>query len=331
MDILKRSAIIFTVLLVVLILGTVGNMLIVGLTFVDALYMTVITITTVGFGLERPLNASGKIFTIFLIFGGVGTATYAVTSVVQFIVQGYFRDILGRRKMTNQISKLKDHYIICGFGRIGQNIIKELVKNKKKFVVVEKNPEIVTDVQEAGYLVVEGDATDDAILESTNIKEAKGLVAALDDDADNVFIALSARRLKATIFIIARANAEETEGKLLAAGADRVVSPSIIGGRRMAATLLKPAILDYLDYVTHSEELEYHLEELKVMPGSKIADVSIADSHIRKNTGALVLAIKRGEELNTNPSTDTVILAGDNLIVLGTGDQLKSLSNVVTN
>lgn len=324
----NRLKIIALVLLTVVIIGTLGFWLIERMSLLDALYMTVITVSTVGYKEVVPFSTGGKIFAIFLITIGVGTVFYAVGTFINVTIQEYLRHTFGRRRMEKKIERISGHYIIAGYGRVGKNVAGEFTKAGKDFVVIENDPEQIPELEERGLIFIEGDATNDEVLEKAGIKRAAGLIAAIRSDADNVFIVLSARRENSKLFIVARANTIEAIDKLKTAGADRVVSPSIIGARRMAAWMLRPVVSDYLDLVGHGERLDYRLEEIVLRPDSALDNKSIQEAGIRGKIGAMILAIKRGEKLNTNPSGEAVLKAGDLLIVIGTDSQLKELEKL---
>lgn len=326
---IKRFLAVIIILSLVVIYGTTGFMLIQKLSFIDALYMTFITVTTVGFGLLKPLDSIGKIFVITLVIGGVSTVGFAISTLVQYSVEGFLNDYFGRRRMRRQIEKLAGHYIIAGYGRVGHQIAIEFAKAKKKFLVIENDSEKINELLNEGVLFIEGDATQDETLIAAGVNDAKGLIAAINTDADNVFIVLTARGLNKDMTIVARANTPDAEPKLRSAGADKVISPYYIGARRMAALLIQPVVSDYLDLVTHGDVLAYRLEEFKIREGSKLDDKSIEDIHIRRTTGALVLAIKRDGELNTNPKPDYTLKAGDSLVALGTTEQVEKLALLV--
>ncbi|MDO8885397.1 potassium channel protein [Candidatus Oleimmundimicrobium sp.] len=329
LNIVSRLRLALIIFFIVLISGVFGYSSIEGWSLFDALYMTIITISTVGFREVAPLSAAGKIFTLCLIVGGVGTGIYALGATIEFLVEGHLKGIVGEKRMKKKIESLKNHYIVCGYGRVGSQVVKEFKKTKIPFVVVENNPEAIFELDEENLLFVEGDATNDKVLELAGIAKAKGLIAAVDTDADNVFVSLSARALNPNIFIVARANFEESEEKLKKAGANRVISPAIIGGRRMAALVIKPITSDYLDIVTHGEDLKFQLEELEVKSGSSIASKTLEEANIRNKTGVLVLAIKKNGSYNTNPSTSIKINEGDILIVIGTREQLDLCQSLV--
>ena len=253
------------ILLLILAYGTSGYMLIEGTNLTDAVYMTVISITTVGFSEVIPLSPAGKYFTIFLIFGGVGLFLFIVSLITQAMVEGGLQTFLGRRHMEKKLAVLKDHYIVCGFGRIGKVISKILHENRRTFVIIENNPDEIATIENLGYLVLRGDSTSDDILKMAQIDNAKGLIAVTSSDADNVYIILSARVLKPDIYILARSSGKKgAETKLLRSGANKVFSPYEIGARRMAQSLVRPTVIDFIDLTVHDGELGLRLEELRV-------------------------------------------------------------------
>ncbi len=330
MSVLKRLFFVLTLLGLVITIGVSGYVLIEGWSFADAFYMTAITISTVGFREVFPLSLAGKFFTIFLILAGVGTAIYAIGSVLEFLIEGHLTGIMEKRRVKRMMSELKNHCIVCGFGRVGEQVVREFVKTKTPFVVVEKDLEKAAKCREEGFLCLEGDASNDLVLSEAGIDKAKALIAAVDTDADNVFVTLSARQMNPKIFIAARANLEESEEKLRKAGADRVISPTVIGGRRMASLVLKPLVCDYLDIIAHGEGLELQLEEVEIKEGVELGGRTLKEADIRGKTGALILAIRKPTgEFNTSPKADTVIMSQDKLIVLGTPFQLKELQKVL--
>ncbi len=313
----------------VLAFGTVGFLLLEDISVLDALFMTVITVSTVGYEEVVPLSDGGKIFAIFFIIIGIGLIGYTLGTIINATLQEFMHDVFGRRRMERKVSRLKGHFIIAGFGRVGKNVAKAFVAAKVKFTVIENNADVVSQLRELGYSFIEGDATTDEALKKAGIEKAKGLVAATHSDADNVFIVLSANRVNKEIFIVSRADTAEAVEKLKTAGATRVVSPAVIGGRTMAAWLLRPGVVDYLDLVSHGEKIEYRLEEIEVREACPLGECTIKDADIRGKTGAMILAIKRGEKINSNPDVNTMIKPGDLLIVIGTDEQLKKLEQIV--
>lgn len=312
------------------LVGVAGYMLISGMGFVDALYMTVITLSTVGFGETLPLDASGRVFTISLIVCGLGVVAYAASQVVRELVEGEIRHALGRRKVQKQIAHMKGHIIVCGFGRMGAIVCKELAAKPALFVVVENDHETVLHIEETGYLCVEGDATEDAILVEAGIERAAGLVTALSKDAENLYVVLTARELNAKLVIVARAEDGGSERKLMRAGATRVVSPYVIGGYRMAHALLRPAVLDVIDLATHDSDIELQIEEVTVVSGGFGEGETLQESGIRDRFGIIVIAIKKASgEMIFNPDAKTRIEAGDKLVVMGENPNLLGLERKV--
>ena len=294
-------------------------MLIEGTNLTDALYMTVISITTVGFSEVIPLSPAGKYFTIFLIFGGVGFFLYMVSLITEAMIEGGLYTFLGRRLMEKKMAVMRDHYIVCGFGRIGKVISKILHENNRPFLIIENNPEEIQAIDELGYLVLQGDSTNDDMLTKAHIMDAKALIAVTSSDADNVYIILSARGLKSDIYILARSSGKKgAQTKLLRAGANKVFSPYEIGARRMAQSLVRPTVIDFIDLTVHEGELGLRLEELQVSGTATFVNKTLMDSGIRSEHDLIVVAIKRQKgEMLFNPSPSTEILAGDILVVLG--------------
>jgi len=315
------------ILVVILICGTSGYILIENMALTDAIYMTVISITTVGFSEVNPLSPAGKYFTVVLIFGGVGFFLYMVSLITEAMLEGGLHTFLGRRLMEKKMIDMKDHFIVCGFGRIGKVISKILHENNRTFVIIENNPEEIKAIDELGYLVLQGDSTNDDILNKAQILDAKALIAVTSSDADNVYIILSARGLKSDIYIIARSSGKKgAETKLLRAGANKVFSPYEIGARRMAQSLVRPTVIDFIDLTVHEGELGLRLEELQVSDKATFANKTLIDSGIRSEHDLIVVAIKRHKgEMLFNPSPNTEILPGDILVVLGEHNNIQSL------
>lgn len=316
-------------LIAVMAVGWAGYVLIEGFSPLDALYMTVITISTVGFREVRPLDAPGKAFTILVILFGTGTLLYFLLSVAEFAIEGHLTGILERAKVARKVSAMENHFIICGYGRVGEQIANEFRAARVPFVVVEKDPERISVLQALGTLYVEGDAADDHVLMAAGVRVARGLVSAVDTDAENVFVVLTARVLNPHMRIVARAVSAEAENKLVRAGADRVISPILIGARRMAQLVLHPEIADYLETISKTAAGEYRLEDVEIREGSPFANKTLGEADVREITGALVMAIRTKEgRVNPNPPLEVVIKEGDRLIVLGTQEQLQSLRKV---
>lgn len=314
------------ILVGVIIIGTAGYMAIEGWSFIDALYMTVITIATVGFGEVHKLTSAGRVFTIFLIMGGVAGAGYTLGRIVEFMIEGYFTDMWGGRTMKKRIDQLKDHYIVCGFGRVGEQVAREFKRQGAPFIVLDNNPAVQKYLDEEDVLYIQGDAADEKVLKDAGIEKAKGLVSVVDSDADNVYVTLTARALRPDLFIIARANMESAAYKLKRAGANRVISPYSLGGRRIASMVLKPIVSDFLDTVMHGEDMELQLSELKVGAGSPLGEKTVKEADIRRKSGAMVLSIYRQSGVfDSDLHSETRISEGDKLIVIGTREQLDKL------
>lgn len=323
----RRVFIAVSVLLSVLVLGTVGYMIIGGWSLLDALYMTVITVATVGFREVRPLTPVGQLFTIGLVLVGVGALGYSFATFVEFLVEGHLRGLLEERRMRKVISNLSDHHIIAGLGRVGSVVARALNEEGARYVAIDTNEEALLDATGEGAAVIKGDATDESVLVAAGVERARSLITTLDSDADNLFVTLTARGLNPRLFIVARSSAESTEAKLRKAGADRVLTPTVIGGRRMATMVLHPVVSDYLDLVTRTDKVEFRLEEMALPAHSMLAGRSLADLGIRERTGAYVLAVHTSAGgINTNPSADTVLHANDRIVVLGTPAQLEALT-----
>ncbi|MCB0970316.1 MAG: potassium channel protein [Acidimicrobiales bacterium] len=309
----------------ILVVGTVGYLLL-GFSLIDALYQTITTVSTVGFREVEELSTVGQVFTMVLILGGVGATLYALTMLMETVLEGRLLEILGRRRMEKTLSAMQGHVIICGWGRVGQAIAGEVAEAGRPFVVVDNDAD---RLELSPHPTVLGDATEDATLEAAGIERAAALVAAVDVDAANSFITLSARAFRPDLFIVTRARSTDSEEKLRRSGADRVVNPQNIGGARMAAFVLRPHVAEFLDVVMHERNLEFRLEELEIEPTSAIARRSLRDAHLRDRTGALVLALRdpAGRFL-TNPPPDTALEPGHVLIAIGTGEELKALADI---
>ncbi len=311
---------------IIIISGVTGYMLIEGWNFMDALYMTIISVTTTGFSEVHQLDTAGRIFTILLIVGGSSAAVYALTVIVQFVMEGHLGSALWRRNMKNRVNHLKNHFILCGYGRVGQEIAKILSVEKAEFVVIDKNREAINQAEMDNHLCVLADAASDEALKEAGIEHARGLIVALGNDADSTYVILSARQLNPKIFIEARVSAPEAEGKLKRAGADRIISPYSIGARRMAMLALQPEVADFIDIISFKGQ-ELHLENLTVGIGSPLADKTLSEARLHGK--AIVLAInKNNGKLLANPSDTEKIQAGDGLIAMGTRDDLRAMEGV---
>ncbi len=319
-----KAALVF---LGILLIGTVGNMYFEHNSFIDALYMTVITVSTVGYGDMVPVQPAGKIFTVCLVLGGVGYVMYIFSKLMETMVEGGLREILGKRKMAKELARLKDHYIVCGYGRIGKVICETLYENGKDFVVIENNPNEIQTIISKGFSQIEGDASEDDVLIRSGLKQAVGLIAVVSTDADNVFITLTARGLNSDIDILARSSgAAGAEKKLKRAGANRVISPYSIGGRRMAHSIVRPNVINFLEMTMQVDEYNLQMEEMTVGNNAKLLGKTLMDSNIRKEFNIIVIGIKRADgTMLFNPRPDVLILAQDILIVLGKRAQIVCL------
>lgn len=307
-------------------LGTIGYYFIEQMTVLDALYMTVTTISTVGFGEIHPLSPMGRAFTIVLIVCGVSSMAWAAESMVEVLLEDQLRHAWWRRRMERDITRLTAHYIVCGYGRMGEQIGRELTRRGLDFVVIDRAPEVLAMLRDQGIRYVEGDATSDSTLRNAGVTRARGLATALSGDADNALIVISAKGLNARLQVVARASNQETEEKLLRAGADRVVTPYTIGGQRMAMSLLQPAVNDFLNSVVFDAEKHTELGEVVIHANSSLSGTTLQDSQLRERWGAIVVAIKdQGGELVFSPSAQTVLRSGDTLILVASTACLDEL------
>ncbi|MFQ5610782.1 MAG: NAD-binding protein [Anaerolineae bacterium] len=317
-------------LIIVALLGTLGYHMLEGWAPLEGLYMTIITMTTIGYGEIKPLSESGRIFTIILSLASVGIAGYTISAVAAFIVEGDFQRVVQRQKMGKQIVKLNDHIVLCGAGRVGMQIATEFHKTRTPFVVIEHDSEVIEDVLRLGDIpYIQGDATKDQVLRLAGIERARGLVATLNDDVENVFVTLSARSLNPSLRIVARLTDEENSEKLLRAGADEIVSPNAIGGMRIASIMIRPSVVNFLDEMLRVTGQTLRMEELHVGEGSALVGKTLGEAHIGRRTGLLIVAIKSQEAgYQFNPGAQTVLRSGDVLIVIGTPEQLAALHNI---
>jgi voltage-gated potassium channel len=310
-------------LIAVIIFGIVGYLIIERWSIFDAIYMTIISITTTGYKEVHPLSNAGKIFTLVVIIFGVVAIAYTGGRLAQFFVEAY---VFRRRRMVKKLSLLKNHYLICGFGRMGKKICQELQENRAPFVVIEKDQEEVENLRDLDYLFLEGDATNDDILLQAGVKEAKGLVAVLPTEAENVFTTLSAKVLNPGIFIVSRAVEDETESKLLKAGANRVVKPYEIGGHRMSQVLLRPGVVDFIDIIARERRFDLRIEEVQVEVGSSLVGQTLAESPIRNKLNIIIVAIfPTDSKVIYNPKSSTAIQADSRLIVIGEEKSINEL------
>jgi len=317
------------IMCVVFVSGLCIFMFIEGWSFVDSFYMMVITLSTVGFGEIQPLSDRARLLTSAIIIIGVGNFAYIVGSFSRMLVDGHLHNLLWRRKVQQRIDKLDNHYIICGYGRIGSVVVQEILKVSPDVVVVEHAPELIEQLKRDGIMHLCGDATDDGLLVAAGIKRAKSIVTALTDEAANVYVTLTARQLNPTISIIARANNASHITRLEFAGADRVVLPHLIGGVRMAHTVLRPTVTDFLDLAVRGN-IDLQLEQLAISPESSFVGRNLMDSNIRKDYDLIIVAIKRDDgTLVFNPGPREVLCAKDTLISLGRQTDLQRISELL--
>lgn len=303
-------------------------MMIEGWDFLDAVYMTVITLTTVGYGEVHEVSRIGQIYTIFLIFIGVAFFLFVAGSVVQFMVEGRIRIILGRRSLDKKIDRLKNHYIVCGYGRIGRVLCNQLKRKPMDLVVIDKNLELIPIFDDDKVLYVSGDASDEAILHKAGILRAKGLIAVLATDTENVFLVLTARQLNPDLYIIARASQDESKSKLQAAGANRVESPYEMGAVSMAQRIIRPTVTNFLNLAFAHKRKDIQMEEIPVNSSSGLINVMLKDSGIRQQFNLIIIAIKKSDgSMLFNPSYETVIEPGDTVIAVGQEGNLQKLEN----
>ena len=305
--------------------GTAGYAIIEEWSTFESLYMTVITLATVGYKEVHELSYEGKVFTILLIIIGTGNIAYTISSMIQFMVEGQLRKLLGRKKLQKQIKNLKGHYIICGYGRIGRMVCRELSAKPIPFIIVEQDPIRCQQLAEEGLLFVQGDATSDDVLEKAGIRQAKGLITVVTSDSANVFITLTARGINPKLFILARASEDSAQLKLMRAGANKVVSPYKIGASRIAQAILRPSVVDFIDIATGRENIELQIEEILIAENSILAGKSLINSGIRKELGLIIVGIKKNQQMNFNPDPTTELEPADILIALGEPEAIKNL------
>jgi voltage-gated potassium channel len=328
----RTGHVLISILLFLLLVGfgCAGYMVIEGWNFMDALYMTVITLATVGYGEVHSVGSVGRIFTLALIILGGGFFVYAAGNIIQFLVEGRIREIMGRRKLDTQLKKVHDHYIVCGYGRIGRVLTSYLTQRYLDVVVIERSREGVDRLHEDGVLYIEGEATEDAVLEKAGIASARALITAVATDADNVFLVLTARRLNPDIYVVARASRNQTKKTLMAAGADKVISPYDIGARRMAHAILRPTVIEFLELAFADDDTDIQMEEIRVAENSDLVGVALKDSRIRQNLDLIILSIRKADAtMLFNPGAETELEAGETVVVVGRARSLKRLERIL--
>ncbi|RUM88889.1 MAG: potassium channel protein [Thermodesulfatator sp.] len=314
----KKIAVIITLLALLWLTGVAGYQLVEGWNFLDAVYMTAISLTTVGFKEVHPLTAKGKIFTVLLVTTGVGLFFYAVGSLAEGLIEGHLKGLISRRRMLKKISKLERHYIVCGYGRLGRVICNELQVRNRPLVVIDNSQTSVEQAEKNGLFWILGDATTDDVLLNAGIKKAKGLISVLNTDAANVYITISAKALNSGITIVTRAEDENAEKKMFQAGATKVISPYKIGASRMALAVLKPTLTEFLDLASHSVGFDLDIEQIEIKENSELDGKALKDINLRERTGVTVIAIKtRGGDMSLQLRPEKPLRAGDVIVALG--------------
>ncbi|HTT64461.1 MAG TPA: potassium channel protein [Bryobacteraceae bacterium] len=328
---LRRLAFIASLIVFTLVMGTVGFTVVEHYPVFDAFYMTLITVSTVGYAEVHPLSHAGRVFNSFLIFFGVTTMFFAIGIMTQSLIELELGEYFEKRRTKRMIEKLENHFIICGYGRVGRNAAHELKRSGVPFVVVDRNPERVENAMIAGMLAVEADSTRDETLRSVGVTRARGLICALSTDADNLFVILSAKNLNPQLRIATRAGEEEAEEKLRRAGAGAVFTPYSTAGYRLAQAVLRPHVFQFFDVATRNMGLDVNIEQVRVTEGSEFASRSLGQTQIRRDVGVIVLAIRKADgQMLFNPPAETIISAGDHLIVMGEPRSLQRLENLMS-
>jgi voltage-gated potassium channel len=314
----------------VMIIGTIGYVLIEDMTVLDALYMTTITVTTIGFKEVAPLSTTGRFFTIAMAFAGIGVILLTATEIARVILEGNLRRIIDRRREHTMIKRLSNHIVVCGHGRHGRAVVDILRNHTVPFVVVEMDPDACDDLESRRIPFVQGDATNEDVLRAARVDQAATFLACLGDDAHNVYAILLARQLQPSITIIALAVEEGSEERIRLAGAHRVINPYVLGGNRLALTALKPAMIDFIDDSLLDSNLELELAEIRVEPGSNLDGKTLAEAHVLRKFGIMVIATKRDQTTRFNPDGSFRMQANDTLVALGPLDALESAEKVAT-
>ncbi|HEY0614730.1 MAG TPA: NAD-binding protein [Candidatus Elarobacter sp.] len=320
----RRLSIALLLLFAVTVIGTVGYVAVERWGWFDAFFMTITTITTVGGGEPGPLDVPGKWWTVFVVAFGFGALTYTVLAGFGYIIEGHLGAEVALRRMRSRVGKLRDHFILCGYGRVGREIARDFTVESIPFVVIDINPDSLDRAAAEGLAVMHGNATDVATLKAAGIERARGLVTAVDHDADNIYVTLSARVLKPDLFIVARANAEDAEGKIRLAGANRVISPYRIGGRRMASLAMRPTAVEFVDTVLSANNGQLLLEDMTIKDGSAWIGRALVELFPERDE-AFVLALKRRGEMHFRPAHDTALQSGDELVAAGPPHAIRAL------
>jgi len=323
----KRLVTAIILLALVVVSGIFGYMLIEGWEFLDSFYMTVITIASVGYMEVNPLSPQGRLFTIFLIIFGMGVLLFGISTFTAFLVEGELSEILRRRKMEKSISKLKGHYIVCGIGQIGKHIADELQKTGRPFVAIDADEEICGELAEKEMLFVRGDATNSSILKTANAANAKGVFCSLHTDAENLLLILTAKGINPALRIVSKAEEDESEEKMVRAGADGVVLPKYIGGLRMATAMVRPEAVSFLDRMLKGQEETFRVEDITLDSDSVLSGKTLKDSGLKDKKDISVVALRRGERYIFNPSDDEMLKEGDALILIGETGSIKEIKS----
>lgn len=319
------------VVILFFVIAVVGFMVTLHLSFIDALYMTVITISTVGYESIGEMGTAGKIFSIFVIVVSVGIIGYLLSEIFRFLSEGNINESWRFKKMNKEIEKLENHIIVCGAGESGSHVIKELIKKNANFVVIENDPDVIYELKEQNCLYIEDDATNEEALIQAKIHDARGLITTLPTDADNVFVVLTARVLNPKLHIISRSHEVSSRNKLIRAGANNVVSPDEIGGKKMANLMLSPHIQFFVDNIIDTKNVSIDMEEVVIHPESELINKKLRNSGIADKAGLIVLAIRRGEdEFIFNPKADEILNVDDKMIVVGSKEQIKKLEGMAS-
>ena len=314
---------------VVCVVGTLGYAGIEGWSLWDSAFMTVITVSTVGYGYVHPLSRAGEAWTVIVLLTGVAPLDYTAFVLMALVVDGGLHRTFEQRRFTRMLDELTNHFIICGYGRIGSTIAEEFRRQRVPHVVIDRDPEKVHAIIAAGGVAVEADASREEVLKRVGLDRARGFIAAVSTDAENVYAVLTARVLRPDIFIIARVESDDAESKLKRAGADRVISPYTLGAIQMAHTALRPAVVDFMRLATSSEHLDLSAEQIELAPGGALIGQSIREAELRQRFGVIVVAIRRAQgHMEFNPSPDARMLAGDQLVLLGSAEKLRQLDAV---
>ncbi len=326
----KRLRISVIVLAAMMFFGTAGYYIIEDMSFFNSLYMTVITVSTVGFSEIEPLSQRGRVITMILIITAISVGAYSIAIIVRIFIEGELKQSFERKKVEKQINSLKDHFIICGFGRIGRIICDDLHQDGIDFVVIEQDPDAVAKLQRKNYLFIQMDATTEEALLKAGIRNAKGLVTAVRSDANNVFITLTAKGLRSDIYVLSRTSDVKNEEKLKRAGANQVVSPYFLGGRRMAQVLKRPTVVDFIDIATMGNKLGLTIEEARIGANSRLVGKNLIDSNLRKDFGVIIVAIKKiTGEMIFNPLPYETLEVNDVIVVLGKKEDMDRMNQII--